>query len=87
MPLMISAPASSIPCEVPYRVDAGGDEFVSFVQDIVGQNSDGGGAVASNFVELLGSRFDEFGADLFAEVFLPVEPRSTASATVTPRHG
>ncbi len=50
--------------------DASGDELVGFVHDIVSQDCDGGSAVAGDFVEFLGGGFDEFGADLFAKVFV-----------------
>lgn len=52
-----------------HRIDAGGDELVGFVQDVISENGDSGGAIASDFVELLGGGLDEFRADLLAEVF------------------
>lgn len=51
-----------------HRIDAGGDEFVSFGEDIISQNSDSGGAITSDLIELGGSGFDELSADLFAEI-------------------
>ena len=53
-----------------HGVDTGGDEFVGLVQDIVGEDGDGGGAIASDLVEFLSGGLDELGADLFAEVFV-----------------
>lgn len=49
-------------------VHASGDEFVGFAQDVISKDGDGCGTIAGNFVELLGGGFDEFRADLFAEV-------------------
>ena len=53
-----------------HGVDTGGDEFVGLVQDIVGEDGDGSGAIASNLVEFLSGGLDELGTDLFAEVFV-----------------
>ena len=53
-----------------HGVYAGGDEFVGFGEDIISKNGDSSGAVAGGFVEFLSSGFDEFGADLLAEVLL-----------------
>lgn len=52
-----------------HRIDASGDELVGFGKDIISEDGDSGGTIASDFVEFLSGGFDEFGADLLAEVF------------------
>ncbi len=53
-----------------HGIDAGGNKFVGFVQNVIGKNCDGSGAIAGNFVEFLSSGLDEFGTNSFAEMIL-----------------
>lgn len=49
---------------------ASGDEFVGLGEDFVGEDRDGRGAVAGDFIEFGCGFFDEVGADFVAEGFV-----------------